>query len=164
MKAIFYIVITIVQLIGVTWLVVHAWKMPAQEMPDESAAACMELVTEVTYYSWRGWQPIDPESWNNLLQIKGRDIWLGYDQGGFDVPEDIIPLFRFRGIGEENQAVELWIWWARSTPASLYWFPFPSVVPFADSNGDHYGIHPCGAYIVNFNDFLDWLGQNNGMD
>jgi len=90
---------------------------------------------------------LDNEAWQRLRETEGRSIWIGYENGGFDVPDDLRMAAQVRGRGERGE-IMVWIYQSPSTPEYSYWFVFASIVPFADGDGDHYGVHPCGAFRV----------------
>ena len=83
----------------------------------------------------------------NWQHVKGKSIWIGYDKGGFDIPDDwyFLPDVVFDTSKGKRY---LWVIAAPSTPGDIYVFPFKSMEPYADANGEHYGVHPCGAYRV----------------
>lgn len=92
-----------------------------------------------------------PDEWRWLRDVEGVTIWIGYDEGGWDVPADLYP-YPVRVLSAEsptdNHMMEIWIGYAPSTPGVTYWWIFDDVSVFADSAGAHEGIHPCGAYAV----------------
>ena len=85
----------------------------------------------------------------DLYTLEGYgDVWVGYDNGGWNVPVDIRPLGRLYLWNDDTDRAMIWIYIADSMPGWTYWFVFDNMKPFADRNGNHYGIHPCGVYRV----------------
>lgn len=77
-------------------------------------------------------------------------FWIGYDNGGFDLPPDAHLLFWIRD--DTNNAGVAFIG-SRLTPDVLYLMVFDNLGVFADTNDEHYGIHPCAAVRVTIEDF-----------
>jgi len=89
--------------------------------------------------------------------VMGESIWVGYENGGFDLPDKryFLSDVLFKTSKGERY---MWIVASHSIPDTIYVFPFKSMEPYADANGDHYGVHPCGAYRVT--DYPSWLVDN----
>lgn len=78
-------------------------------------------------------------------------IWVGYANGGWDVPGDIHGAYKFRAPG-----ASVWVWYAES--AGLYYlFAFDNIIP--DAGG---GIHPCGYGAITTQQFDEILEGSNG--
>jgi hypothetical protein len=45
----------------------------------------------------------------------------------------------------------VWIVYYPEYPDYVYYLPFNDITPYADSNGNHYGVHPCGAFRIAVN-------------
>lgn len=137
----------------------------AQSPTTEPVVACIGAVTNPQYStapSWWRYSPIALEAWEQLQAVEGASIWLGYGAGGYVVPEDCELVFKIGGVGEEGQRVLVWVWWAESQPDTFWVFPFRNIQPYADANGQHYGIHPCGMYTVEADDLQPILAAING--
>ena len=104
------------------------------------------------------------EDWHGVL---GDSIWLGYPEPGetpewgtkhgFAVPEDAVMIRRYTwdtSVGERY----VWVFYSSSTPDLYYVFPFKTMEEFADSNGNHMGVHPCGAFSTSRAQLDDIIG------
>jgi hypothetical protein len=89
-----------------------------------------------------------------LIDLEMRNIWIGYDAGGWDIPDNPYPVARIVGLNEIGIHVEVWIWSAPDVD-ELYLFMFDSLVSSCDADGNHCGIHPSAAVAVNTAQF--WL-------
>lgn len=79
---------------------------------------------------------VDDENWNRVV---GENIWVGYENGGFDMPRSYI-----YGVVQFDNGTELWVYYSRETPEYYYVMPFRNLKP----HGDPYGVHPCGAFSI----------------
>lgn len=83
-----------------------------------------------------------------ILNLNGRQTWVGYANGGFDPITnvyDTLITVRFMDVAGGQHTNWLWIGYAygRPTYRQIYWFP--SLEQYTDSNGAHMGEHPnCG--------------------
>jgi hypothetical protein len=108
----------------------------------ERALDCVSDAVGIEYHTWL----VDMPEWDDLLALEGVSVWVGYDAGGWDVPEDIHNHGRITGT-QYGERVEVWVWHSDQSDR-YYLFPFSSMRRFADSNGEHYGVHPCGGFEV----------------
>lgn len=76
------------------------------------------------------------------------NIWRGYSAAKpFDEPDDMRIMWRvslFNNAGAE-QFIDIG---TSPTMPNLYVYAFDNIVPFADRNGRHYGMHPCRAFSM----------------
>lgn len=104
---------------------------------------------------------------STLYSIHGRNIWIGYANGGYDMPED--SRLRYRIVFEvarnvlpgpllyngtiynelvmENDEIQVWFWSSESTN-EYYVFPFRSMTSTCVPSGEHCGEHLTGAYAI----------------
>lgn len=82
------------------------------------------------------------DTWDTLQTVTGRDLWLGYDNGGWETTGDEYGRYKLTGDGWE-----VWLFYS-ATRDEYDILPFSNPEPFADANGDHYGMHPCGGWAV----------------
>jgi hypothetical protein len=70
--------------------------------------------------------------------------WLGYEQGGWDLPSDIdrVEHIDFAEGG-------LWVYESESEPDKRWYFWFFSYESTTDANGNHFGAHSFCAVVVN---------------
>lgn len=87
--------------------------------------------------------PMSAERWQDWLTLEGDSIWVGYERGGWDVPDDIRPLYKLRGT-QDGAPVEVWIW---TDGVNVYIFPF------ADTTVANFAMHPCGGYVASYQQF-----------
>jgi hypothetical protein len=80
--------------------------------------------------------------WNSLQTLTGDDLWLGYDNGGWLTTGD--ERGRYRLVGDDY---EVWLFFS-ATRQQYDILPFANTTLFADANGDHYGMHPCGGWAI----------------
>jgi hypothetical protein len=108
----------------------------------EIALDCVADATDIEYHTWL----VDLPQWDDLLALEGASVWVGYSAGGWDVPEDIHNHGRITGT-QYGERIEVWVW--HSDQADRYYlFPFSSMRRFADKDGNHWGVHPCGGFEV----------------
>ena len=81
-------------------------------------------------------------------------FWLGYDQDGFDTPDDEELVCWVLSDGDDCGFA---ISQAASIPDTFYVYVFNTLVPSTDANGEHMGVHPCAAVRVAKRDFK-WMG------
>jgi hypothetical protein len=99
-----------------------------------------------TWYYPRVWQDVADEQWQALSVLPGDSVWIGYDAGGWGIPADIQGAWLITQKPRKG-GMEVWIWHSEAT-GDYYLFPFVSMERFADKNGEHYGVHPCGGWRV----------------
>jgi hypothetical protein len=85
----------------------------------------------LTATQWRAWQ-----------DLEGRNLWLGYAHGGWATSGD--ERWAGRLIGDDYV---VWLFYSPSRQ-EYELFPFADTRIYADANGDHYGMHPCGGWAV----------------
>ena len=83
----------------------------------------------------------DP-TWNALQTLTGRDLWIGYDNGGWETTGDEYRRYTLRG-----DDYEVWVYYS-PLREEYELFPFADTALFPDANGDHWGMHPCGGWAV----------------
>lgn len=77
-----------------------------------------------------------------------RSFWVGYDAGGFAMPDDaadVLNLTLYTADGGERWFDVLY---SPQTPAVYYALPFANTQAYADAQGQHYGTHPCAAILM----------------
>lgn len=121
---------------------------------DELPLACVSEADNLILKAW-GYTDItfaiSSEHWETLVQLPGESIWIGYP-GGWRVPSDIRGAWEIDGDINDNP-ISIWVWSSEEAD-SYYMFPFVNTELFADHNGEHYGMHPCGGWIIDKSDFL----------
>ena len=75
-----------------------------------------------------------------------RSFWVGYDNGGFDAAfmdaDPALTLTLTTADGREQ-------WFDVYAGDGVYYaLPFAVTEAYADVNGDHYGTHPCAAFVM----------------
>lgn len=78
-----------------------------------------------------------------LQALEGVSIWVGYADGGYALPGDTASWFKLYINGNR----QVWAYASVET-GNAYLFVFDNLTPYADANGQHYGIHPCGMFAV----------------
>lgn len=73
-------------------------------------------------------------------------FWVGYDNGGFNVEfleaTPALTLTLYTADGRE-------LWFDVFEHAGVYYaLPFAMTTAYADVNGEHYGTHPCAAFVI----------------
>lgn len=126
---------------------------------------CVADATNLTLYQWDYWgQHYDPVEiyswqWNELLAIDGDSIWVGYENGGWDVPSDVIGIWKITGT-QNDEPIEIWIWRTRvERPYRYFVFPFANTELYADKNGEHFGQHPCGGWEIESAPLLNFVSR-----
>jgi hypothetical protein len=103
----------------------------------------------------------------SLSELPARDIWLGYENGGFDMPSDVKimymvdfrvsenlipgPLMYQGEVLPELLVVDdraLVIFWESESSEEIFVFPFRSLTRTCTAQGEHCGEHLLGAYAV----------------
>ena len=119
---------------------------------------------ETRVFDWSTWQTAYVEDANVSAQPftwdASRSIWQGYQSAQpFNQPSDA---FKHWSVTmTDANGSEQWIYLLDSaqTPDTFYIYVFDNVEPFADRNGNHYGIHPCVAFAADANSVHNWLQQ-----
>ncbi|MBK9751735.1 MAG: hypothetical protein IPO91_33900 [Chloroflexi bacterium] len=97
---------------------------------------------------------LDAEAINAVLSIDASDsFWVGYENGGFDWPQDVQPVLQLTLMMADGAERWLDVWWSAETPEVYYALPFVTVEAYADAQGEHYGTHPCAAVRMSAADF-----------
>jgi hypothetical protein len=101
--------------------------------------------------------PLSVNVWNELQDFTGPSFWLGYDNGGFDLPRDASLVFVISGRSfETNERFAIYALYSADTNR-FYWLTFANLTPHADRNGNHYGVHPCSAITTQGAPVAAWL-------
>ena len=129
-----YYLLTLIQLMIVALILLAATGADAQEREQEHVLDCLGEVDAPWFDEYR--------------DLGGVDIWVGYENGGFDIPSDVSLAHKLYGVGVDRQPILIWIAYAPSTPNLTYWLPFNNTTVY-DVPGQRYkAIHPCGAFRV----------------
>ena len=89
---------------------------------------------------------LDADGIDAVLNIDAGDsFWIGYENGGFDWPQDVQPVLQLTLVMADGDESWLDVWWSAQTPDVYYALPFANTVAYADAQGEHYGTHPCAA-------------------
>lgn len=89
---------------------------------------------------------LDAEDIEALWALEGESIWIGYENGGWAYPADMAEMtfasyWVFGKYGGEKFWVTLYV-----ADEYALGFVYDNTDPFADSNGEHMGYHPCGGW------------------
>jgi hypothetical protein len=105
-----------------------------------SIFSCLNFADNLIMYDWQHYDyGIEV---TGLPDIQGSNIWAGYDNGGWNAPDNIEGMYKIVGtLG--NDLIEVWIW---GNDDNYYVFPFNNTDVYS-VNG-HFGMHPCGGYEV----------------
>ena len=80
--------------------------------------------------------------------VSGRNIWVGYDEGGFDMPDNAAHQYTLYGKRTDGTTFEVWILDSRDTDDAY-------LLMLDDTQNDyHCG---CGAWAVDARTLQDWL-------
>lgn len=87
-----------------------------------------------------------PETCAAINAILGGETtpWVGYERGGWDLPEDIAIVERIDFAGDGG----LWLYTSESQPGTRWYWWFLSYEAMTDANGNHLGQHEFCAVIV----------------
>jgi hypothetical protein len=114
---------------------------------DPMPLDCLADATDLALYRWGHYHdPIALQDWqwDELRAIPGDNKWVGYDNGGWDIPGDLEGQWKI--VGEQYGAtIEIWLWTNNSD--YYYLFPLANNEPYM-IDGDHWGVHPCGGFEV----------------
>ena len=83
---------------------------------------------------------LDAETLAAWYALEGEDIWIGYEHGGFDVPEDVRRWFKL-----VDAPAEVWVWRSASEQAA-YIFVMSDNTPVYENGG--YVMHCCGVFKI----------------
>lgn len=91
---------------------------------------------------------LDVDTINALLSMPADEsFWVGYENGGFEWPPDVRPVLTLTLVGVDGDERWIDVFWSEKTPERYYALPFPISTPYADSNGEYFGTHPCAAVV-----------------
>jgi hypothetical protein len=115
-------------------------------------------------FDWSTWQTayvqdpnvsVEPFQWD-----ASRTLWRGYQSAQpFDQPSDAFKHWSVTLIGADGSEQWIYLFDSVQTPDTFYVYVFDNVQPFADNQGNHYGIHPCRAFAADANSVDNWLNQ-----
>lgn len=91
---------------------------------------------------------LDSEAINVILAIDGDSFWIGYENGGFDWPDDVQPELTLTLDMADGDQRWVDVYWSKQTPEVYYVLPYVTIEPYADSHGEHWGTHPCAAIRI----------------
>lgn len=98
--------------------------------------------------TWTDYQ-LDAAAIQAVLNINAaRSFWVGYENGGFAWASDVQPVLTLTFSAADGGERWLDVFWSARTPDAYYALPFANTVAYADSNGEHYGTHPCAAVLM----------------
>jgi len=105
---------------------------------------------------------LDAAAIRAVLQLDAsRSFWVGYAAGGFAWPADVRPALTLTLTMADGGERWVDVYWSEQTPDAYYALPSANPTPYADSNGEHYGTHPCAAILMTgaeYRALLDALG------
>jgi hypothetical protein len=96
---------------------------------------------------------LDADAINALLAIDGDSFWVGYERGGFAWADDVQPVLTVTLWMADGDERWIDVYGAASTPEVYYVLPYANTVAYADSNGEHWGTHPCAAVTISAGEF-----------
>lgn len=91
---------------------------------------------------------LDADAIGALLAIDGDSFWIGYERGGFAWPDDVRWVLNVTLWMQNGDERWIEVYGAASTPDVYYVLPYANTVAYADSNGEHWGTHPCAAVTI----------------
>ncbi len=131
---------------------------PAQAQEEAPVMKCINYPSHFIKELW----PPDPDLLEVLYSIEGIDAWLGYEAIG-EAPQwgitdgylhDIHPeqrerlFFRYGKRADGQYKAAVLIESDPSHPKDIYFFTFYDLTSGTDQNGNHYGSHPCGVWLI----------------
>ena len=133
--------------------------------PLEVQSYCnLAIPQHVRVFDWSTWKTSNVEDRNVFYQPFTWDasdsIWRGYGSANpFDQPSDAFKHFSVTLL--QDNGAEQWIYILDSaqTPDIDYIYVFDNVHPFADTNGNYFGYHPCRAFAADATLVDSWLQQ-----
>lgn len=112
--------------------------------------------------TWTDYE-LDAEDIRTIINLQaGPSFWVGYENGGFAWTNDVMPELTLTFTASDGTERWLDVFWSEQTPDVYYVLPFSNPTPYADSNGEHYGTHPCAAFTITTAQYaalLDTLGD-----
>ncbi len=92
--------------------------------------------------------PLTHQSLEKIWTLTGDSIWIGYENGGWAYPENMSEMeFERYWIFGKKSGVNFWVIIYVSDDYT-YGFVFENTEAYTDSNGEHYGQHPCGGWEI----------------
>jgi hypothetical protein len=92
---------------------------------------------------------LDADAIQAVLNIDARrSFWVGYANGGFAWTNDVSPALTLTFTMADGSERWFDVFWSEQAPDAYYALPFANTAAFADSNGEHYGQHPCTAILM----------------
>jgi hypothetical protein len=86
-----------------------------------------------------------------LSHIEARSIWVGYDNGGWDVPDDVELIYRYNREWIDTYRVYY------SASADEYYVFVYDTLPVDEGKG-YLSWHPCGQGAVSVDDYIEVIG------
>lgn len=131
------------------------------------SAACPAFGVPIsgTGYDTATWTvyELDAVAIRAVLQLDAsRSFWVGYAAGGFAWPDDVRPELALTFTMADGGERWLDVFWSPETPSTYYALPFADPTPRADAYGQHYGTHPCAAFVMTSAEYaalLNMLGE-----
>lgn len=117
--------------------------------------SCLNDPPPPFFHSWTFHQStvLSEDTWQEWQELEGRDLWLGYENGGWETSGD--ERWAGRLIGRD---FEVWLFHSE-TRQEYDILPFANTRAYADSQGNHYGVHPCGGWAVDDTILEDLIGK-----
>ena len=116
----------------------------------------------IRVFDWANWRiakiadtplVLEPLHWD-----ASRTIFRGYEAAKpFDEPDDASKRWTVSFGQSEISPQEMYILQSRTTPDTDYVYVFVTATPSTDSNGAHYGLHPCRAFATDAALVNDWI-------
>ena len=112
-------------------------------------------------FDWADWKTAKIADSNLVLEPlhwdASRTIFRGYQAAKpFDEPDDASKRWTI-SFGQNENAQAMYILQSRTTPDIDYVYVFLTATPSTDTNGDHYGLHPCRAFAADAAPINDWI-------
>jgi len=113
-------------------------------------------------FDWAEWKTakiadtplvLEPLHWD-----ASRTIFRGYEAAKpFDEPDDANKRWTISFAPSGNAPQAMYILQSRTTPDIDYVYVFLTATPSTDTNGNHYGLHPCRAFATDAAPINDWI-------
>ncbi len=110
---------------------------------------CVAEASNLWIYSHEGIREIPQYEWDLWLTLNGESMWIGDENGHWDIPEDThgyVNDITIYGI-QDGEIIQVWIRYSESTE-HYYLLSFDNMIPHTDENNENYGIHPCGGWEI----------------
>ena len=82
-----------------------------------------------------------------------QSFWVGYEHGGFAMPGDASDVLRLTLTTADGGERWFDVLYSEATPGVYYALPFANTQAYADSAGEHFGVHPCAAFTLTEADY-----------